>query len=518
MKPKRKLFSATVVLPQNTVLEECVFRYDTGIVNAVLPQSAKVVPHSTFSGCTSLVQVDLPYAVEKIDHSAFQSCKSLKFCVVPDTVTELGPYCFAGCESLPEINIPEGIKVIPSAAFSNMKSLINVRLPEKLESLESNAFANCQSLERAVVPATVPTIGGGAFSTCKSLKCIVILGKDTTTTTSCFTYATAFGQSHIPVVIVRGAACEQFFVNNQYKNIIYIDEGFDFYHHTCEYMDWITPSDYSDGNVKHMCKYCGEIVSETVIPSIEHIRIDPWKVPYDGTRKTPPVCVWDRNGDVVDPKYYDVTYPEDAINIGEYEAVLTYKGYYTGTDDISYYIVGDLSNKASKTSATAIANKTYTGKALTPVPTVKAVGAKGSVVTLVNGTDYKLSYSNNVGVGKATISITGKGNYTGTKKVTFIINPKGTSLNKVTAVSKGFKALWTKQATQTTGYQIRYSLKSSMANAKTVTVSKNASTSKKVTKLKAKKKYYVQVRTYKTVNGTKYFSKWSGKKAVKTKG
>lgn len=78
--------------------------------------------------------------------------------------------------------------------------------------------------------------------------------------------------------------------------------------------------------------------------------------------------------------------------------------------------------------------------------------------------------------------------------------------------------MWTKQATQTTGYQIRYSLKSSMANAKTVTVSKNASTSKKVTKLKAKKKYYVQVRTYKTVNGTKYFSKWSGKKAVKTKG
>ena len=56
-----------------------------------------------------------------------------------------------------------------------------------------------------------------------------------------------------------------------------------------------------------------------------------------------------------------------------------------------------------------------------------------------------------------------------------------------------------------------------MAGSKTVTVGKTRTVSTKIKKLKAKKKYYVQIRTYKTVNGTKYYSAWSAKKSVKTK-
>ena len=68
-----------------------------------------------------------------------------------------------------------------------------------------------------------------------------------------------------------------------------------------------------------------------------------------------------------------------------------------------------------------------------------------------------------------------------------------------------------------TGYQVRYSLKSSMASSKTKTVKGYATTSTKITNLKSKKTYYVQVRTYKTVNGKTYYSPWSAKKSVKTK-
>ena len=66
-----------------------------------------------------------------------------------------------------------------------------------------------------------------------------------------------------------------------------------------------------------------------------------------------------------------------------------------------------------------------------------------------------------------------------------------------------------------TGYQIRYATKSSMASAKKVLVKGYAKKSKKITGLKSGKKYYVQVRTYKTVKGVKYYSKWSTKKSVK---
>ena len=56
-----------------------------------------------------------------------------------------------------------------------------------------------------------------------------------------------------------------------------------------------------------------------------------------------------------------------------------------------------------------------------------------------------------------------------------------------------------------------------MASAKTVTISKNTTLSKKITKLKAKKTYYVQVRTYKKVGSKKFYSSWSTKKKVTTK-
>ena len=54
-------------------------------------------------------------------------------------------------------------------------------------------------------------------------------------------------------------------------------------------------------------------------------------------------------------------------------------------------------------------------------------------------------------------------------------------------------------------------------NKKTVTVKGYSKTSKKVTKLKGGKKYYVKIRTYKTVGGKKFYSSWSKVKTVKTK-
>ena len=162
---------------------------------------------------------------------------------------------------------------------------------------------------------------------------------------------------------------------------------------------------------------------------------------------------------------------------------------------------------------------TYNGKVQRPSVTVK--DSKGK--TLKNGTDYTVSYSSGCkNVGRYTVKVTLKGNYSGTKSLTYNINPKGTSVSKVTAAKKGFKVTWKKQATQTTGYEVQYSTSSNFKKGnKTVTVSKNKTTSKSMSKLSAKKKYYVRVRTYKTVkiNGknVKLYSGWSKAKSVTTK-
>lgn len=126
-------------------------------------------------------------------------------------------------------------------------------------------------------------------------------------------------------------------------------------------------------------------------------------------------------------------------------------------------------------------------------------------------------------IGSYKYTIKFKGNYSGTKTLTFKINPKGTSLKTLTATSKGFKVTWNKQATKMatsyiTGYEIQYSTSSKFASGnKSVKVAKYSTLTKTISKLTAKKKYYVRIRTYKTVSGTTYYSPWSASKYVTTK-
>ena len=168
--------------------------------------------------------------------------------------------------------------------------------------------------------------------------------------------------------------------------------------------------------------------------------------------------------------------------------------------------------KLSKASL-AYTSKTYTGKALYPSVIIK--NSKGYL--LKSGTDYTVSYSKNKYVGTASAQITFKGLFGGTKTLYFKINPKGTTISKLISAKKGFKVYWKRQTSQTTGYQIRYSTSSKMKSAKTINGGGSFFTSKSVSKLAARKKYYVQVRTYKIVSGKYYYSSWSPIKAVTTK-
>ncbi len=156
---------------------------------------------------------------------------------------------------------------------------------------------------------------------------------------------------------------------------------------------------------------------------------------------------------------------------------------------------------------------TYDGKTKKPTVTVK--DSKGNKIS---SSYYDISYSNNTKVGKATVKVTFKTRYSGTATKTFSIVPKSTSLNTLTATKGGFKATWTKQSTQTTGYEIQIATNSAFSSGvKKYTVSSASATSKSVSSLTKGKKYYVRIRTYKTVSGTKYYSAWSGYKTVTTK-
>ncbi|MGN0457877.1 MAG: fibronectin type III domain-containing protein [Eubacterium sp.] len=266
---------------------------------------------------------------------------------------------------------------------------------------------------------------------------------------------------------------------------------------------------YHDGDATYQCKIC-KINKTERMPKYEHNYVTNG-TPATCTKMGYTVCECTRCGNVLYKSYQ----PELSHDFKYY---VTKKA--TTTSNGKMVLKCSRCGEISKTvTINAIGSVTismkscvYNGKSRKPT-----VSVTNSVGNMINSNYYTVTYSNNKNVGKAKVTVKFKDRYSGTKTLYFTIKPKATSISSVSAKSKGFTVKWKKQTTQTTGYQIQYSTSSKFTNAKTVTVSKNSTTSKTVSKLKAKKKYYVRVRTYKTVNGTKYYSAWSKYKAVTTK-
>ncbi len=161
-----------------------------------------------------------------------------------------------------------------------------------------------------------------------------------------------------------------------------------------------------------------------------------------------------------------------------------------------------------------------TGRANKPSVTVK--NSKGK--TLKAGRDYTVTYpSSTENVGKYSVAVKLKGNYTGTVKKTFTVIPKSTSITKLKSKKKSFTVTWKKQTDQSTGYEVSYSTSSrfSKGSTATITIDKNTTVSKKVSKLARGKIYYVRVRAYTSTGlgkkGKAIYSEWSKVKAIVVK-
>ncbi|MBQ7117953.1 MAG: hypothetical protein IJN88_07065 [Clostridia bacterium] len=164
--------------------------------------------------------------------------------------------------------------------------------------------------------------------------------------------------------------------------------------------------------------------------------------------------------------------------------------------------------KLSKTSYT------YTGKAFKPTVTVKAYSGK----KLTKDKDYTVKYSKNKAIGTATVTVTFKGDYSGSKKLTFSIKPAKTESLKLTAKNDAIALSW-KTVKGAEGYEIKYSTSKKFTGKTTKTTLIKKQSTKKTTlkKLKNKKKYYVKIRAYKTVSGKKIYGSYSSVKNIKTK-
>ena len=279
---------------------------------------------------------------------------------------------------------------------------------------------------------------------------------------------------------------------------------------------WITDKAASIGvkGSKHKeCTVCKKVLETAEIPALSRISISRASVTlststyaYDGKAKKPGVTVKLNGKTLKNGTDYTVSYSNNT-KVGTAKVTITGKGNYTGSVSKTYSI----KNNFKKATVSGISTKAFTGRNITQSITVKYNGK-----TLKNGTDYTVSYSNNKKIGTATVKIAGKGSYTGTITKTFKINPAKQEIQKLTAKSKAFFVDWAQKGSAT-GYEIQYATNSKFTSAKKVTITNNKTDTKTISKLSGKKKYYVRVRSYTTVKGTKYYGAWSSVKNVTTK-
>ena len=414
--------------------------------------------------------VTIPKSVTAIGEYAFHSgdIKSITF---HSGVTKILEYAFGDAGALTTVNFAEGLKTIEDGAFlgSGLKKLV---LPGTVTTIGSAAFHQCASLTSAFVPAGVETVGGYLFSLSENLKTV------------------KFEKGSK----IRKFKTDMFYGDKALENVTLPDalEQLGSYAFTnCTSLKSLTLPDTLTTILNHAFEGCTGL-TELVIPeTVKTMEADTFK----GCTNLTLV--------VTEGSYAE----EYAVDLGLAHRTIskaTPKPTATPAPTAAPQV------KLSKCTASVKA-QVYTGKALKPAVTVK-YGKK----TLKKGTDYTLKYTNNIEVGTATVTVKGKGEYTGTKKLTFAVNPRSTALSKVTAGKGAFTARWKKRA-EAGGYQIEYSLKKDFSGGKKVKAAKADTLSRTVKKLTAKKKYWVRVRTYKKVGKKTYWSAWSKPKAVTVK-
>ena len=238
---------------------------------------------------------------------------------------------------------------------------------------------------------------------------------------------------------------------------------------------------------------------------------------YDGRAQKLVVSIYDGDDKLKEGRDYEVLYMGNHTNAGKVTYEIAGMGNYCGTLPMGSFTI----KKKSITPKVNLSFKKAVYNSSAKKPTVSVYDGTKKLAT----SQYTVAYSNSKSkyVGEYSVKVTLKGNYSGSKSVTYTIIPKGTTLSKTASKGKDWISVqWTKQATQTTGYEIMYSKSAGFKSGnKTADIPKNTQTTKKFTGLKKNTKYYFKIRTYKTVkvNGRKkkIYSSWSAVKQFNTR-
>lgn len=461
--------------------------------NVVLPEHLIRIGQNAFDSNAYLQTVTFNQKLEIIDKSAFYGCSSLTSAPSIQSLKYIGDFAFYECKSLPSFHGYDNLTVIGLLAFYDCINITEVTVPRSITVLPGNTFKRCININKITLYDTLDQVEGSAFDGVAQNVKVEFIGSEASFR-NIFFYP---GNENVAQTqnITFTEVC-----NHNYT------VGF-FEAATCTQEGWMI----------EQCSYC-KIKRETKLPKSENHTYNTYYTIYPGCTSVGigyEECIHcgfiGANNVVIPPTEHEFSVVKQYVPATTKSSGKWVYGceWCNTTKTVKIERLGKKLTKAK----ISVKSGTYTGKAVTPSVTVKLSGKK-----LKNGTDYKVTYKNNKKIGTATAIIKGKAKYVGTRKVTFKITPKKTKIKKVTSpATKKVKVKWGK-VSNSSGYQIVLATnKTFTKNKKVVLVNKKTILSKTITKLKAKKTYYVRLRAYKTVNGKKIFAPYTKISKIKTK-
>ena len=540
-----------------------------GTENLIIPEtvsyegysfSVTSIGSSAFSGCTSLTSVTIPNSVTSIGDYAFENCTNLTKVNYSGTVSQwktikIGSYndklrnaiiictddvigngntvtidnlkykinndytaqIVGRTDTLGNLIIPEPVwyegytftvTSIVNNAFSGCTSLTSVTIPNSIESIGDNAFQKCTSLTSATIGNNVTSIGSSAFFGCSKLKKIEIPDSVTYIGSKAFD-GTAFYNT----------------VKNWEDGVLYC------------------------GN--HLISAKSDVTKITVKASTVSIAAGA----LDNCKSLKKI-------NVLNPKcVINCTIPKTAV-IGGAEGStaedfaqknnmsIDYFEECTHSDKVQVVIAATCTEQGVVQSRCADCDKLISQTFTAPLGHTMVITTPAKAPTCTTSGNTQAGYCTVCGYNEVSTVIPATGHNFGNNSANCLVcgtanpnyvaptqptptptptptqptqtskpvaKPKSAKIKKVKAAKKAVSVEW-KKVSGVKGYQIQVATdKKFKKNKKTVTVKKQKTTKVTVKKLKAKKKYYVRIRTYKTVNGKKVYSSWSKVKTVKTK-
>ena len=487
-----------------TITEYTGSETNLDIPSTIAGKSVTSIGDSAFYNCTSLASIKIPSSVTSIGDRAFSSCESLTSVTIPNSVTSIGDDAFQSCTSLTSINVGESNTNYSSqdgVLFNKDKTELirypigNTRtsyiIPNSVTSIDSWAFDGCTSLTSInveesnanyssqdgvlfnkdktelirypigntrtsyIIPNSVTSIGDSAFFGCTSLTSVTIPDSVTSIVDLAFSFCSSLTSVTIP---------------NSVTSIGQIAFG------DCESLTSITIPDSVTSIGNYTFNFCTSLTSVTIPNSVTSIG---WCAFYDCTS-------------LKDVYYSGIESEWNSITVGD------------GNDCLLNATIHYSSEPSVDPTPTPEPSTTTTQPVPQPTTVTTQSQPTNAPTTVAPAPAEPTTVANTV---EPTIQTTTKA----------VAKPKAAKFKKVKGSKKAIALTWAK-VKGVKGYQIQVATdKKFKKNKKTVTIKKQKTTKTTVKKLKAKKKYFVRIRTYKTVNGKKVYSSWSKAKTVKTK-